>query len=299
LALFSTVDDDLGLAHTYYLVSWIHWLQSRAKPTQAAYEHVLRHARKANSRALMGRAMIQQMGPLYFGPFALDEIRTLLERLEAEDSMLGRIAVLSVRSALAEREGRYDEAFALLEDAGALHAELGVELGIVIAMQRRAELLLDAGRLEESQVAFREVIERLEALAMTSFRSTTTIALGEVVYKLGDADEAERLALEGEELGAAEDVVNFASSRSLRARIVADRGDHAAAETLARDALEDAYKTDFPGVQANAHEALAHVLAAAGRQDAARTELRSAQDLWSRYGYRVRAERVGELLVEL
>ena len=80
---------------------------------------------------------------------------------------------------------------------------------------------------------------------------------------------------------------------------MADRGDHAAAETLAREALEHAYKTDFPGVQANAHEALAHALAAAGRQDAARIELRSAQDLWSRYGYRVRAERVRELLVEL
>ena len=46
LALFGEIGDDLGLAHTYYLVAWINWLQSRAQPTQTAYDEVLRYARE-------------------------------------------------------------------------------------------------------------------------------------------------------------------------------------------------------------------------------------------------------------
>ena len=53
---------------------------------------------------------------------------------------------------------------------------------------------------------------------------------------------------------------------------------------LAREALDHAYKTDFPAVHATAHEALAHVLTAAGRLSEARAELERALQLWQRYG---------------
>jgi class 3 adenylate cyclase/tetratricopeptide (TPR) repeat protein len=299
LALFGTVGDDLGLAHTYYLLAWVSWLQSLARPTQVAYENLLRYARKANSRALIGRVMVQQIGLLYYGPFTADEIREQLVELEADDSMLGRAVATSVKADLAQREGRFDEAIALLDDVRQLHAELGSELGMMITRQRRAEALADAGLLDAAVIAFRETIEELLGLGMTSFRSTTTINFAEILYRIGEVEEAERLAIEGEELGAAEDVVNFAWGRGLRAKIAADRGDHAAAETLGRDAVDNAYKTDFPSVHATAHEALAHVLASSGRTAEARTELERALDLWSHYNFRMQAERTRELLVEL
>jgi len=75
-------------------------------------------------------------------------------------------------------------------------------------------------------------------------------------FERGEAAEAIRLALEGEELGAAEGVVNFAYGRGLRACIAADAGSHDEAESLGREALAYAYKTDFPAVQAGAHRAL-------------------------------------------
>jgi len=43
-------------------------------------------------------------------------------------------------------------------------------------------------------------------------------------------------------------------------------------------------------VHATAHEALAHVLTAAGRLGEARAELQRALQLWQRYGYSARAE---------
>ena len=227
LALFGEIGDDLGLAHTYYLVAWINWLQSRAQPTQMAYDEVLRHARKANSRTLVGRAMIQQMGPLYYGPFTIDEIRMRLAALEADGSVNGRIAASSIEADLAQRDGRYSDSLSLLAEVGDLHAELGSDLGTLITMQRRADILAEAGRLDEAADAFREAISQLVTLGMTSFRSTTMISFGDVLYRLGEIDEAERHAIEGEELGAAEDVINFAWGRALRARIAADRGDFA------------------------------------------------------------------------
>ena len=134
---------------------------------------------------------------------------------------------------------------------------------------------------------------------MTSFASTTTITLAETLYRRGDAGEAEGLAIKGEELGAEEDVVNFASGRGLRAHIAADRGELADAEQLARSAVGYAYETDFPSVHATAHEALGHALAAAGRAEDARAEYEQASELWSRYGFSVRAERTQKLLEEL
>jgi tetratricopeptide (TPR) repeat protein len=135
-------------------------------------------------------------------------------------------------------------------------------------------------------------------MRLTGFLSTTLIDFAGVLYECGQADEAEHLALEGEQIGAAEDVVNFAYGRALRARIAADQGEHDTAGALAREALGYAYQTDFPRVHANVHEALAYVLAAAGHPDDARAELERALELWQRYGHIARAERTRALLAE-
>ena len=138
---------------------------------------------------------------------------------------------------------------------------------------------------------------RLQELGQAGFRSTTLIRLAAVLYDCGQPDEAARLAVEGEQAGAAEDVVNFADGRALRARIAADQGAHGPADSLARQALGYAYKTDMPRVQATAHEALAHVLSV-GHLDGARAELEHALQLWQRYGYSARAERTRALLTK-
>ena len=299
LELFGRTGDDLGLAQAHFLVAWINWLQSRAGPTAVAYQHVLEHARKVNARALVGRATIQQTGALVHGPFTVDEVRERVEQIRDNGSALARIAVLSVESELEARNGHFDEAIEMIEEASVLHRELGGGLGSAIAVQQRAALLRSAQRLDEAEAAFRDTLDRLEELGYTSFRSTTLINLAEVLYARGHVDEAERLVHEGQELGAAEDVVNFASGGGLLAKIAADRGEYERAEALGRDALEYAYKTDFPSVHAEEHEALAHVLTAAGRRHDAAVELQQALELWERHGYLVRAERVRELVVQL
>ena len=91
----------------------------------------------------------------------------------------------------------------------------------------------------------------------------------------------------------------MAYGRSLRARIASDRGKIDEAESLAREALEHAYRTDFPLIQAQCLAALGAVLAADGQPEEARADLERSLALLERYGHVLAAERVRGLLVEL
>ena len=241
---------------------------------------------------------MQLIGPLGYGPFETGQIRARLGQLPASESPLAKANVLWVEAELARRDGRFAEAVGLLDQASAIERELGLDMATVLNTQARAEIMHDQGRLDDAIRTYRQAIGRLEVLGQAGFRSTTLISLAAVLYDCGQPDEAARLAVEGERVGAAEDVVNFANGRALRARIAADQGAHDNAESLARQALGYAYKTDMPRAQATAREALAHVLSAAGHLDGARAELERALQLWQRYGYSAQAERTRALLTK-
>ncbi len=295
LEVFAEAGDELGLAHAYHLAAWMSWLQSRAVPTVAALEPMLEHARRADALGLVGQGTLMMIGPLTRGPFTPGEIRERLQALRSQDSALARHAVMTIEGHLAHLDGRLDDAFELGTRAARIAEELGMPLLRAIVTQVRAELLRTAGRLDESVDAFGEALERLDAMGHTSFRSTALINLAQTLYERGDVDEAERLAIEGEELGAAEDVINFAWGRELRARIATGRGEAATAEQLAREALEYVYRTDFPGMHASAHDALARALAAAGRREEARREAARALELWEHFGFTFETERARAL----
>jgi tetratricopeptide (TPR) repeat protein len=299
LEVFGSAGDELGLARTWYLLFWIEWLQSRAGPALAALDRLAAHADRAGARALAARSSIYMMGPLLFGPFPVDAVRARLDRLRRIGGPIATNTVLRVEAHLARLEGRFEEALALHDEADRLVANLGMTVTQAIEKQWPTEVMLVQGRTAESIAILRASVAELEALGETSFRSTTVVRLGEALYQLGETEEAERLAIEGEQLGAVEDVVNFAMGRGVRARIAADRGEHDAAERLARDALRYAYKTDFPAVHAQAHTSLAYVLKLADRTDEARAELESGIAAFESYGNAFEAERTRGLLVQL
>ena len=127
-----------------------------------------------------------------------------------------------------------------------------------------------ARRLAED--AYRNLLR----LGAVGFASTTGVLLADVLYASGERDEAERTAIEGENLGGSEDVVNFAIGRGVRARVAADRGDLAAADELAREAVHYSPETDFPLMHGDAYRTLAYVHHAAGRPDDEREALERA-----------------------
>jgi hypothetical protein len=81
--------------------------------------------------------------------------------------------------------------------------------------------------------------------------------------------------------------------------IAADRNHPELAEQLARSGLEHAYRTDFPAVQTDCHQALAHVLTVAGKLNEARVELNHALDLSLRYRRTAEAELIRNTIEQL
>jgi ATP/maltotriose-dependent transcriptional regulator MalT len=239
------------------------------------------------------------MGPLLHGPLTPEEVRARLEPLRERGGPLATNTVLRVEGHLLRLEGRFEEALAVHAQCDALVSELGMTMMQAVMQQWPAEVRLLQGHTAEAVALLRDSATKLEALGETSFRSTSIIRLAQALYRDGDVEQAERLAIEGEELGAEEDVVNYAIGRALRARIATDRRAHDEGEALARQALDFAYKTDFPWVHADAHASLAYALAAAGRTKEARDELETALARYLSYGNTFEAERTRALLVEL
>jgi len=299
LELFTASRDELGIARVWSLRFLIEWLGSRAEPALASLEKAREHAQRAGASSLAAQMTLPMTGTLLNGPISPEEIRERLDTLRRGAGTVTMAGVLHVEAHLLTLDGHFDEALEKYAEANALVADLGLTMMHAIMAQWPGEVMLQQGRLVESLVIMREAVEQLEQLGDTSFRSTALIRWADVLYQSGDLDEAQRLAIEGEQLGAVEDIVNYAVGRGLRARIAADRGDLDAAEPLARDAMRYAYETDFPRVHGEAHRTLAHVLSAAGRTDEARSELEKATERFESHGNTFEAERTRALLVEL
>jgi tetratricopeptide (TPR) repeat protein len=208
IAVFTEAGDDLGAAYAYHLAAVTSWLNSQAVATVRAVDLLIPHARRAGSRLLVGRAMMQLIGPLEYGPFETELIRARLAELPASESPLAKVNVLWVEAELARRDGRYAEALGLMDQASEIERELGLDMATALNTQARAEIMRDQGSLDDAVSTYRQAISRLEELGQNTFRSTTLISLAAVLYDRGQPDEAARMAVEGEQIGAGEDVVN-------------------------------------------------------------------------------------------
>ena len=292
IRVFEAAQDHRGLSYAWHVRAHAAWLGSRARDTVTAVEESLRHRRAFDAIELGGVRDVVRFGPIVHGPFTSDEM------MRHHDSLPDQ-AQLVVRAQIAYKEGRFDESLELIEGGAATAREWGLPAMLVPPMTHMAEVLDAQCRFAESIALWEKAAADLRAFGHTSLLSTVLCQEAMVQYHAGNLDDAERLAIDGEELGAQEDVINFAMGRAVRARVAADRDDHRGGEELARSAIDYAYRMDFPRPRGLAHEALAYVHRAAGRLDDARAEYERALEIWERYDWRFNAELVRRLLVEL
>jgi tetratricopeptide (TPR) repeat protein len=148
-------------------------------------------------------------------------------------------------------------------------------------------------------VHLRRACDLLETLGHRSLLSTAAPMLGRSLCALGRYDEAEPFAHLGRELGDDEDLATQTLWRQVQALVHAHKGDHAEADTLAREAVAITERTDALNLQGDALCDLASVLTAAFRNDEAAAALEQAVDRYERKGNLVMARRVRERLGEL
>jgi tetratricopeptide (TPR) repeat protein len=126
-----------------------------------------------------------------------------------------------------------------------------------------------AGDTEAAERVLREHNERLEAMGEQSFQSTTAANLADLLVDKGEFEEAQRYTDISERSAAPRDVAAQAQLRSVRARLLARRGEFEAAESLAREAVEITRESDFLFLKAAILFSLADVLWRRGSADEA------------------------------
>jgi class 3 adenylate cyclase/tetratricopeptide (TPR) repeat protein len=270
----------------------------RRDPEIAELELAAHYARLAGLPHLAAQLVRYECGARYYGSMPLSALLSWLEERERELGRDSRVA--HWRAVTLGMLGRFDEArlimsefFRVLEARGDV-----VNLGQYLATSApRLELL--AG---DSAAALRHAEEGcrlLEEVGERAFLSTGYCVLAEIHYSLDRLEEADACAKKGLELGDVDDLVTQMESRQVRAKVLARRGQHAAAEKLARDAIVLVDSTDAVAGQGDARADLAEVLELADRRDEARAELRDALERYERKEALVHASRIRERLAAI
>jgi tetratricopeptide (TPR) repeat protein len=194
--------------------------------------------------------------------------------------------------------GRSDAARRMIASSRRMVEELGI-------WQRVLEADLFAGLIEllERDAAaaerwLRTAYDGLRAQGLGIDAAQAAALLGRALLAQGRVAEAEAVSMESESL-AGDSFKAAIAWRGVRAEALAARGEHAAAIELARAAVAIAAATDDLLDHADARQALAVALRAAGRSAEADAEEKRAIELWEAKGATLLAQRARRRFDEL
>jgi tetratricopeptide (TPR) repeat protein len=284
--------DDLGLARAWRLRSELdiraaHW-GARAE----ALDRALAHARQAEDLREVGTIVALLAQPLYFGPTpveeAIDRCEQFLHDVSGDRAL--EAAIGSMLAGLHAMRGDFDQARELWAAADKLYEALHLSFRRAARSYIPASIETLAGDYDGAERELRWGYETLEQMGEKSLRITIAAFLAEALYKQGRDDEAERVIEVIEELAAADDLVPQVLGRSVRAKILAKRGELEDAEELGREVVRLAENTDFPELKASTALDLAEVLDAADKTDEAQELVSRARELYERKGNVVAAQ---------
>jgi tetratricopeptide (TPR) repeat protein len=264
------IGDQLGLSQVWVALGYgVANSRGRMGDWAHAAKQSIRHARAA------GRWWGDDFGltaPLVFGPTPADE--ALQELDELLPGFTHPLYMLK-RAFLVAMLGRFDEAWALAGPANQRLEEFGVERGGVWL----ADISAVGGDYDAAARYGRRSVDAFREQGHLAFQASYGAKLGRWLCILGRFDEAEPLAQLGRSVGSQEGEWIW---RQVQARVHAHRGEHAAAEHLAREAIAFVDRTDALGFQGDAYWDLAEVLAAAERAEESAWALEQALERYER-----------------
>jgi tetratricopeptide (TPR) repeat protein len=280
IAVLGPLGDAAGLARAWRLLMVTEVLQGHLEEASRAAERVVEYAAQSNDRRLASRSATTIAYILLHGPASVSEaIPQCLELLASvEGDRTAEAGIQSTLAVLRAMAGEFGEARDLYRRSQATLAELGSGLASDSSSIDTSRVELLAGDLDAAERELRRDYDALAAIGETYFRSTMASYLGQVLWLRNDADGALRYSEIAEEIGDADDILTQVPWRSVRAKVLASRGEAEAARRLATEAVELAAGTSHTHLRAEALIDLAEVLTSIGERESAGPPLREA--LW-------------------
>jgi len=294
IPLLEELHDELGLAKAWWLRSEADVIAGRWAARAEALERALVHAKRASDPREISTIIALLAQALEYGPTPVPEAILRCEELRdsvVEDAEV-RAAIASTLAGLHAMQGHFDEARALAEEGRVVYEELGLRY-------MRAARSLASGSIEllagDPAGAVRELrwgYDELEKMGERGTRSTLAAYLAQALVADGRYEDAIEFSNISEEMVADADVVTQAVWRSARGAAIAEAGDPAAGERLAREAVKLANGTDFLDLQAGTLISLAGVLTSCGRTEEPAALTEQARAIYEQKGNIVAAERL-------
>jgi class 3 adenylate cyclase/tetratricopeptide (TPR) repeat protein len=236
-------------------------------------------------------------GSILWGPTPVDEaigaIRAHPERAGVRGNTAASSRSIAVLEAL---RGRFAEAREATGRARARFEELGNRHLLAMLRSVEGEIARLAGDLEAALKMQIASYEALTASGHRSFASTIAVEAASILLDLDDPDGAWRYATIALETSSSDDAVSQAGGRAVQARVLSRRGEHEAAEALAREAEAIMARTDYLWLHGDVVVHLAHVLREGGRTDEAVAAARQAVALYAQKGATQLVEQTEKLL---
>jgi class 3 adenylate cyclase/tetratricopeptide (TPR) repeat protein len=296
IAEFEALGDDEGLAGALLFMGYV--AMERSEQATGYLERALVHAERAGDRlsaswaaGSLGLIAVYSPLPVAAGIARCQALRRQVAGHRSTTAALQRheALLLAMRGDIDDARALHDEADRVVEDLASLPMSAS-------AVFTRANLELLAGAPARAESVARASLQAFEAMRNRNQGSTAAAFLGLALVDQGRDDEALEYADLAASWAMADDNTSHVSQLAIRARVLAGRGERAAAEAAARDAMARSGATDDPWLRCDALESLAFVLEHAGRSQQAADALRDALVLHERKGNVVAAERVRALL---
>jgi class 3 adenylate cyclase/tetratricopeptide (TPR) repeat protein len=280
------MDDHLGLAKAWWLLSEAHLIAGHWGARSDALERAIVHARQSADEGQLGVLVVQYAQALYFGPTPVPQaVRTCADLLaEIPRAPTFEAGIETTLAGLHAMQGRFAEARVLYARSVAVYEELGLRFRRAVRAIVGAQIESLAGNLDAAAHELRTGYAMLEEMGERGARSTLAGCLADVLSLQEHDGEAEEFADIARQTAAEADVMPQVLWRRAMARTAGRRGDTAAAKRLARGAVTLAGETDSLDLRAGTLVVLSEVLRDAGQSADASASLEDARALYALKG---------------
>ena len=297
---FEEAGDERLLAKAWELLAWPPWFRCRAAEADEALQRAIGYARRAGDARTEAQSLNLSVGAAFFGPMPVAEAIRVCEEILAQPGQQRRIIASALRAlaGLKAMAGSFSEARELFASHREVLGELGLRVTAASAAETSGIIEMLAGDPAAAERELAEGYGILDEIGESANFPDLAAKLAEALYAQGRDDEAFELSEVSKRASAPDDLSPGVQWRAVQAKLLAKRGDAAAAEALAREAVALAGETDFLVLHADALMDLAEVLRLTDRDSEAAPFVEQALELYEQKGHVVGAERARALLAE-